>query len=302
MNKDSNKYIFLYSVGLVAVSAALLSLAAVWLAPYQHRNVETEKKQNILQTVRKADSADLVPDKDAYIEANYGRYITQSKVVNAQGIEVEGNAFEIDLSSELAKPASERLLPVFVCADSVSVQYILPLRGTGLWGPIWGYIALQSDMNTICGAVFDHKSETPGLGAEIAAQKFQEQFIGKQIFEGDKFISIEVKKSGNVPTPHSVDAVSGGTITSEGLHNMLAQGLGWYVPFLKAEQKKYTQSQKPKPSPEAAPAPPKPAYAARPQPPVSAPPAPDTPKQDAAPAPAADPAPNEPASTEPLNN
>jgi Na+-transporting NADH:ubiquinone oxidoreductase subunit C len=245
MNKDSNKYIFVYSIGLVAIAATLLSLAAVWLAPYQQRNVEIEKKQNILQTVQMADSADLVPNKNAYIEANYEQYITHSKIVNFKGAEVDGNAFDVNMEDEFAKPSEERLLPVFICTDDdSSVRYILPLRGTGLWGPIWGYVALQSDMSTICGAVFDHKGETPGLGAEIATHKFQQQFIGKKLFEGQAFTSIEVKKGGHTQgQPHAVDAISGGTITSEGLHNMLEQGLRLYLPFLRTQQKIYAAEQ-----------------------------------------------------------
>jgi Na+-transporting NADH:ubiquinone oxidoreductase subunit C len=239
MNRDSNKYIFLYSIGLVAAAALLLSAAVLWLAPFQQRNVEIEKKKNILQAVGKADNIDAAASMNAYVEANYKRYITYSKIVNTQGVEVDGNAFDVKMDDELAKPHEERRLPIFVCTNDDSSQYyILPLRGTGLWGPIWGYIALQSDMSTISGAVFDHKSETPGLGAEISTQKFQQQFIGKKLFEGQSFTSIQIKKGGQTHSmPHAVDAVSGGTITSEGLQKMLEQGLSQYLPFLRAQQK-----------------------------------------------------------------
>ncbi|GHT67561.1 hypothetical protein FACS189452_05520 [Bacteroidia bacterium] len=238
-NKDSNRYILLYSIALVAVAAILLSLAAVWLTPYQQRNREIEKKWNILQAVQKTDSINEVKDRDAHIEAIYEHYITQSKIVNAYGLEVEGNAFDVDLTDEIVKPAEDRLLPVFICTnDDGSKLYILSLRGTGLWGPIWGYVAVQSDMNTICGAVFDHKSETPGLGAEIATREFQQQFIGKQLFDNGIFTSIDVKKGGQTKShPHAVDAISGGTITSESLQRMLAKELMLYVPFFKAQQK-----------------------------------------------------------------
>jgi Na+-transporting NADH:ubiquinone oxidoreductase subunit C len=238
-NKDSNRYILLYSIGLVAVAAILLSLASVWLTPYQQRNKEIEKKWNILQAVQKTEGINEAKDRDAYIEAIYERYITQSKIVNAYGLEVEGNAFDVDLTDEIAKPAEDRLLPVFICTnDDSSKLYILSLRGTGLWGPIWGYVAVQSDMNTICGAVFDHKGETPGLGAEIATREFHQQFIGKQLFDNGVFTSIEVKKGGQTKSqPHAVDAISGGTITSESLQRMLAKELMLYVPFFKAQQR-----------------------------------------------------------------
>jgi Na+-transporting NADH:ubiquinone oxidoreductase subunit C len=235
MNRESNNYIFAYAMSLVAVSAVLLSAAVMWLAPYQKRNSVIEKKLNILQAVHKADSADMVRSKNDYVEANYTRYITQEKVVDTNGGEVEGSAFDIIFEDELAKPTNERRLPVFVCTDDDSaIYYILPLRGAGLWGPIWGYIAIESDMNTIFGAIFDHKSETPGLGAEIATKKFQQQFIGKKLFDGTAFTSIDVKKgSATQNMPHAVDAVSGGTITSEGLRKMMADNLQMYVPFLR---------------------------------------------------------------------
>ncbi len=108
---------------------------------------------------------------------------------------------------------------------------MVPVRGKGLWGPIWGYMALESDLNTISGAVFDHKGETPGLGAEINTDWFQEPFTGKTIFdESGKFVSITVVKGGADPSdPHGVDGISGGTITSKGLEEMLADCLAGYV-------------------------------------------------------------------------
>ena len=106
------------------------------------------------------------------------------------------------------------------------------MRGKGLWGPIWGFIALKDDMNTISGAVFDHKAETPGLGAEISLDWFQEPFIGKTIFEGNNLVSINVVKGGApIDDMHSVDGISGGTITSDGLADMLAERFEQYLPF-----------------------------------------------------------------------
>ena len=119
----------------------------------------------------------------------------------------------------------------------------MPLTGKGLWGPIWGYIAVKSDGKTVNGAVFDHKSETPGLGAEINTPKFMAQFEGKLLFdEQGNFVSIKVVKGGvansNIKPPYGVDAVSGGTITSQGLEKMLEKSIQPYVPFLKELQNK----------------------------------------------------------------
>ena len=106
------------------------------------------------------------------------------------------------------------------------------MRGKGLWGPIWGFIALKDDMNTISGAVFDHKAETPGLGAEISLDWFQEPFIGKTIFEGKNLVSINIVKGGaDADDMHSVDGISGGTITSDGVADMLAERFKQYLPF-----------------------------------------------------------------------
>ena len=150
-----------------------------------------------------------------------------------------GSPFGVNLKMELAKPEAERNLPVFVYQKKDGSEvYITPLQGKGLWGPIWGYIALEKDFNTVYGALFQHAKETPGLGAEINTAWFQAQFEGKQIFnEAGEFISIGVKKGGAKDgDPHAVDAVSGGTITSVALEEMLLVCLGNYENYFKQQQ------------------------------------------------------------------
>jgi len=233
MNKESNKYIFLYSIALVVLVAAVLAVASNALKPYQQKNIEVEKQQSILRSVQKAADVKAAKDKAQYIVDEYNKYITSSFIVNSLGERIDGDAFAVDLEEEMAKLPFDRKLPVFVCTDSdSSKKYILPVRGTGLWGPLWGYVALKDDYNTIFGVVFDHKSETPGLGAEIATHKFQSQFAGKQIFDGTTFTSIQVVKGGGTQGKlHEVDAISGGTITSKGLEEMLKSTLGEYLNF-----------------------------------------------------------------------
>ncbi|MDR2937614.1 MAG: NADH:ubiquinone reductase (Na(+)-transporting) subunit C [Prevotellaceae bacterium] len=240
MNKESNKYIFLYSIALVVLVAAVLAVASITLKPFQQKNIEVEKKQSILHSVQKAADVKNAKNKTLYVEKEYAKYITSSFVVSTQGTKVAGDAFEISLEEEFSKPLAKRRLPVFVCTeDDGSKKYILPVRGVGLWGPLWGYIALQNDYSTIYGVVFDHKGETPGLGAEISTPKFQEQFAGKQIFEGTTFTSILVAKGGGTQgKPHEVDAISGGTITSKGLEEMLSNSLSAYQNFFKEEKQK----------------------------------------------------------------
>lgn len=236
MNTNSNSYTFLYAAIMVIVVAAILSSTAIALKPKQAKNIEIEKKANILTSVKKGLDAETAADKTAYIESEYEKYITNSYIVNVKGETIEGDAFSVDLEKEVAKSADDRLLPVFECKeDDGSIKYVLPIRGKGLWGPIWGYVALESDMNTIYGAIFDHKGETPGLGAEINQSWFQKPFGGKKIFDEEgKFVSIAVVKGGANPNDiHAVDAISGGTITSKGLQAMLNDNLSLYQNFLK---------------------------------------------------------------------
>jgi len=161
-------------------------------------------------------------------------------IVNSKGEKVDGDAFRVNLKVEHSKPVDQRKLPVYVAdlGDKGKV-YIIPLRGAGLWGPIWGYIAISSDMKTVFGANFDHQGETPGLGAEINTDKFQKPFAGKTIFDQTGlFTSIIIAKTGEKSDPaHSVDAISGGTITSKGLQKMLYDDLSTYQEFFKTLKK-----------------------------------------------------------------
>jgi Na+-transporting NADH:ubiquinone oxidoreductase subunit C len=187
-----------------------------------------EAQQNILKSIN------VVVDREAADEA-YAKYIKEEVVIRGGQVDPSLKAFSIDLAKEQAKPEAERNYPLFIGEDNGETFYIIPVRGKGLWGPIWGYIALKSDGNTIYGATFDHKSETPGLGAEISTGGFQEQFFDKQIMEGNEFVSIEVRK-GDASGNHQVDGISGGTITSVGLGNMLKDCLGSYVGYLQSRR------------------------------------------------------------------
>jgi Na+-transporting NADH:ubiquinone oxidoreductase subunit C len=237
MNKDSNKVTFLFSSGMVVVIAVLLSVAAISLAPYQAKNSRIEKMKNILTSVS-------VNAETGEAEQFFNQYITEQIVLNNKGEEVKGivTAFDIDLKKELDKiktgKTDEQLFPLFICNKDGKSFYIIPVLGKGLWGPIWGYISLEEDMNTIYGASFGHKSETPGLGAEIETEKFQQQFIGKQIFdESGNFVSVTVIKGGASPTDlHGVDAISGATVTSKGVTEMFKRTLSNYIAYFKSRR------------------------------------------------------------------
>jgi len=229
---------------MVILVAAILSFVSEALRPIKQLNVEIEKKQDILRSLGEAQNFATVDNKNAYILGEYEKFIKSSIVVNSMGEIIEGvDAFEITnrLKDELDKPIDRKNLPVFIYEDeNLAKRYVIPVRGKGLWGPIWGYISLQDDFTTVFGAVFDHKSETPGLGAEIREGWFQVEFHGKRIFdESGKLVSIEVVKGGTTDENlYGVDAISGGTITSKGLQYMLYDCLIPYENYFKSNMKK----------------------------------------------------------------
>jgi Na+-transporting NADH:ubiquinone oxidoreductase subunit C len=237
MKNFSNTYIFVFSTVMVTIVAILLSFVAEQLRPAQNKNIEVEKKYEILRSVGKGENYNKVKKKDTYIEEEYKKYITGSFVIDSAGNKKEGiDAFNVNLKVELAKPLQEMNLPVFIfTGEDSTTKYIIPLRGRGLWGPIWGYISLDDDFNTIYGAVFSHEKETPGLGAEINQKFFQVQFKDKKIMDQNgNFVSIKVVKGGvSKGDIHAVDAVSGGTITSTGVQNMIKTCLGNYKYYFK---------------------------------------------------------------------
>jgi Na+-transporting NADH:ubiquinone oxidoreductase subunit C len=227
----SNRYVFLYASVMVIIVALVLSSAATLLKPLQERNMRIEKMQNILSTI------EIKASRSEAIEF-FEKYITEAKVLNHTGEEVDGDAFEVDLQDENRKPVEERQLPLYVADVDGERFYIVPIRGNGLWGPIWGYLSFYSDLNTIAGANFDHASETPGLGAEIADDFFQDRFKGKKIFdESGDFRPVRVVKGGApADDPHAVDGISGGTITSNGVTNMISNGLEVYKPYFNKQK------------------------------------------------------------------
>lgn len=256
MNRNSNTYTFIYASILVVVVAATLATAALLLKGPQEKNIEIEKKLSILTSVGKDTGVNEAGSKNDFVESAYDKYIVDSFIVDGKGNEQEGNAFLVDMTEEYNKikvivaatvDEKENLLtqlqlPVFVCKDDDgAMKYIIPVRGLGLWGPVWGYLSLNDDFNTIFGAVFDHKGETPGLGAEISDKAFAHQFIGKEIFTGETLTSIKVMKGGAPKNDrHAVDAISGGTITSNGVNAMLKDCLAQYQAFFIKMKKQKT--------------------------------------------------------------
>ncbi len=234
MKNFSNTYIFAFSSVMVLIVALLLSLAAMQLKPFQDKNIEVEKKQNILASMN-------IPSTPKNAVDLYKKYITNSFVLDSKGQKIEGvDAFTLNVKLELAKPVNKRRLPMFVgTLDDGKNAFVVPLRGKGLWGPIWGYISFEKDFNTVYGVVFDHQGETPGLGAEINRSWFQLPFHGKTIFKDSvSFYSIKIVKGGAKPDdPHGVDAISGGTITSKAVEAMIDTCLAPYKTYFIANRK-----------------------------------------------------------------
>jgi len=228
MKHFSNRYTFIFSTIMVIAVATLLSLAATLLQPAQARNLEIEKKRNMLESINVAATRQTTEDL-------YDKYIKESIVINSNGETIDGvDAFTVVLKNEQKKSLAEQSLPVFMATpDDGEKVMIIPVEGKGLWGPIYGYISLKSDMNTIYGVNFDHKGETPGLGAEISTSAFESQFLGKKLYDEGNFISVKVIKGGARENDiHGVDAISGGTITSKGLENMVFDCLEKYNGYL----------------------------------------------------------------------
>ena len=213
---------------MVVIVAIALTIVAVLLKPKQEYNQRVEKMQNILISVH-------IESTPKNAEELYKKYITESLVVNSKGDVKEGvNAFEVEMQLENKKKSEEKNLPIFICNNEQGQKYyIVPVRGKGLWGPIWGYVSFKEDLNTIVGAQFGHKGETPGLGAEINTPKFQDEFVNKTILNDDgSFVSVMVVKGGAPDSDiHGVDAISGGTITSKGLEAMLRDCIKEYTVY-----------------------------------------------------------------------
>jgi len=252
MDRNSNTYTILFASIVVTVSAILLALAVMFLKPFQEKNVRQEKMTDIMYTIgldkealtKKAETDGLKLNYES-IESYFKKFFTKQYALKADGtVDERVNAFDINMKAEVKKPDEEQHYPVFIAEDNGKKYYVIPLYGKGLWDDIWGYIALEDDLNTVKGVKFGHKGETPGLGAEITKKWFENQFIGEKIYDKDgTFRGITLLKGNKDPEnqdkeDHEVDAISGSTLTSNGVTNMLQERLKHYVPFFDKMRKK----------------------------------------------------------------
>jgi Na+-transporting NADH:ubiquinone oxidoreductase subunit C len=230
--RQSNLYIILYAAGLTIICGGLLAFAAQGLKEPQERNIAQERRENILSTVLQLKDGDNV---NAIYDTRVNAF-----VVDYSGNVKEGlKPADVNLAVEYKKPPRERLLPVYEFKSESNPEKIesvvFPLFGFGLWDSIWGFVALENDMNTIRGVKFQHKGETPGLGARINTDDIQSRYKGKKVFEGDALVSVTMMKGeGNdySDDPHRVDGMSGATLTGNGVNRMLKDYLSSYMKYI----------------------------------------------------------------------
>ena len=222
MNTNSNSYTIIYASVMVIIVAFLLAFVSSSLKATQDKNVQLDTKKQILAAL----NIKNVEDADA----EYQKYVKGDMLMNVDGTLTENTG---EFATNYEKEAKEQQrLHVFVCDVDGQTKYVFPVYGAGLWGAIWGYVALNEDKDTVYGVYFSHASETPGLGAEIATDKFQSEFTGKKTLENGA-VTLGVVKNGKVEKPeYQVDGISGGTITSVGVDSMLKACLNSYISFL----------------------------------------------------------------------
>jgi Na+-transporting NADH:ubiquinone oxidoreductase subunit C len=234
--ESSNKYIITFIIIMTVIAAVALAGMREITMSASTRNEEIFNKRSILLTVNEylGDGLRVADLSDEQVLKMFNEQVEQI-VLNQNGEVVPNKLAEkIDLAVEKKKPESERLLPLFIFKNEKEKFYILSIRGSGLWDEIWGNIAVKSDLNTIAGATFDHKGETPGLGAEIKDNPaFPGQFVGKQMFK-DGEVAILVRKGGSQDKLYEVDGISGATITGDGVSEMLQRGIAYYLPYFES--------------------------------------------------------------------
>ena len=242
INRDSNGYTFGFAIVLVVIVGTILSVLSIGLKPQQEKNDVVKKQLDILSAMMDT-KVKGISRKNA--EEEFKKYVNldDALVLDVNGNIKEGvKAFDVDIKKEYKDKNmkdADRNFPLFVAELDGKKAYVIPVVGKGLWGPIWGNICLDEDMNTIKGASFGHKGETPGLGAEIAQPFFINRWIREKISdENGDFAKFEIVKDGSGSAKESkVDGITGGTITSKGVEEMANRCLKVYSVYFKNSKK-----------------------------------------------------------------
>lgn len=243
INTDKNIYTVIFSVIMVIVVGTVLAFLATSLKPKISENERFEKQQNILYAMGVHENegegdVSFIPTEN--VEEEFSKYITQQLVIDSNGeTTVDTAAYLIDVRKQIAavKSGEEGRLPLFIGERDGDKVYILPMYGKGLWDAIWGFMSLDENM-VVQGVYFDHKAETPGLGANIKLRYFMDDFKGEYVLEDESWVGIEVAKGNNDPLnndkeDHQIDALAGATITGNGVADMIKESLDLYKPYLK---------------------------------------------------------------------
>lgn len=238
---DSNGYTLIFAIAMVLIVGALLAFTASSLRPIIDANKSIEKQQNILYAmgVNENDESSAVFVSKDKVADEFSKYIKKQIVIQGDKVTEDSEAYLINVKKQqaAAKAGKVRKLPVFIGEKDNKTFYIMPIRGKGLWDAIWAYIAVDKNM-VVQGVFFDHKGETPGLGANIKQRYFMDDFIEEDLMSGGSFRGIAVSKSNNDPknedkNDNEVDAIAGATITGDGVAAMIKSELGLYVPYFK---------------------------------------------------------------------
>lgn len=229
LNTNSNGYTIGFLIVMVVVVGGMLAAFSEGLRPTIENNIELDNKSKILNSVEYT-GTDILADYSSKITAI---------AVNDKGEIIEGvDGYDLNLKKEYKKPVAERQFPVFIYKDGKTTNYILPLIGLGLWDEVNGFAAFNSDFKTLRGVAFDHVGETPGLGAVITQKWFQDLFKGKTVFSKDNEYLLKIYKAGKSPNGASdVDGLSGATLTTEGMDNMMRDCIPNYLNYFNSLKK-----------------------------------------------------------------
>ena len=243
INTDKNSYTIIFAIIMVVIVGSILAFLAEGLKGNINENKRIEKQQNILYALGYNDNDEgsvvFVSKKD--VGALFSKHITKQYVIQGTEVSEDPEAYLIDIKKEQAAakdPSYVRRLPLFVCETEAETYYVAPIRGKGLWDAIWGYVAMNKDM-VVKGVFFDHKGETPGLGANINQRFFMDDFSGEHLYDASgNFSGINVAKGNGDPknerkTDNKVDAIAGSTITGNGVTAMIKDELKLYIPYFK---------------------------------------------------------------------
>ena len=235
MNTNSNSYTIIYASVMVVIVAFLLAFVSSALKPTQDKNVELDKKKQILAALNIRN----LQDANA-IESKYAEVIVADMIINAKGDTVNAGTEKDQAGFKVEnKEITAENLPIYICNVEGATKYVVPMWGRGLWGGLWGYMAINDDCSTVYGAYFSHESETAGLGSPIAEQKFQDQFKNKQIFADTTAtqVALTIVKKGQVKNAeYEVDGLTGATLTTKGAAAMVNTGLQQYIGFFNANK------------------------------------------------------------------